>query len=170
MKRVLLTGMSGTGKSTLIGALAALGYRAIDLDTPEWSEWVRSDGDELDPQAHRDSIWSNRDWVWREGRVHRLLSTEDAEILFAGGTASNQGKFRARFNHIILLSAPESVIVSRLSRRTSNAYGKNPDELARILLHVQTVEPLIRRTASAEVDTDAPIDQVLGKILTIVGN
>ena len=32
MKRVLLTGMSGTGKSSVIRELAALGYKAIDTD------------------------------------------------------------------------------------------------------------------------------------------
>ena len=40
MKRVLLTGMSGTGKSTLTSKLAARGYKAIDADADEWSEWV----------------------------------------------------------------------------------------------------------------------------------
>lgn len=32
VKRVLLTGMPGTGKSSVIGELAALGYKAIDTD------------------------------------------------------------------------------------------------------------------------------------------
>ncbi len=40
MKRVLLTGMSGTGKSTLIRELSARGYKAVDADSDEWSEWV----------------------------------------------------------------------------------------------------------------------------------
>jgi dephospho-CoA kinase len=32
VKRVLLTGFSGTGKSSVIGELAALGFKAIDTD------------------------------------------------------------------------------------------------------------------------------------------
>ena len=44
VKRVLLTGMSGTGKSTLITALAARGFKAVDMDEPEWSEYG-PDGD-----------------------------------------------------------------------------------------------------------------------------
>ena len=32
MKRILVTGMSGTGKSTVINRLATLGYRAVDSD------------------------------------------------------------------------------------------------------------------------------------------
>jgi hypothetical protein len=68
----------------------------------------------------------------------------------------------------VLLSAPVSVLVERLATRTTNSYGKHPDELARVLEHVQTVEPLLRRAASAEVDTSAPIDRVLETILDIV--
>ena len=55
MKRVLLTGMSGTGKSTVIRELAARGYKAVNGDDG-WSE-EGPDGD----------------WVWREDRVQRLL-------------------------------------------------------------------------------------------------
>jgi dephospho-CoA kinase len=44
MKCILLTGMSGTGKSTIIGELRARGYQAIDMDEPGWSEHA-PDGD-----------------------------------------------------------------------------------------------------------------------------
>ncbi len=37
MKCVLLTGMSGTGKSTVIEELAARGYKAVDADADGWS-------------------------------------------------------------------------------------------------------------------------------------
>ena len=41
MKKVLLTGMSGTGKSTLADALTTRGYKANDADSDEWCEWVQ---------------------------------------------------------------------------------------------------------------------------------
>jgi dephospho-CoA kinase len=40
MKHILLTGMSGTGKSTIIDELAARGYKAIDADCEAFSMWV----------------------------------------------------------------------------------------------------------------------------------
>ena len=45
MKRILLTGMSGTGKSTLISELAARGYKAVDVDCDEFSERMQISGD-----------------------------------------------------------------------------------------------------------------------------
>jgi shikimate kinase len=154
VKRVLLTGMSGTGKSTVVAELAARGYKAVDTDYGNWHEWV--------------DVAGEPDWVWREDRIERLLSTEDADVLFVSGTVSNQGKFYRQFDHVVLLSAPTPVIVERLATRTNNPYGKDPDELARVLGHIETVEPLLRRRATLEVDTSAPLDQIVETILRLV--
>lgn len=151
MKRILLTGMSGTGKSTLIAQLVGLGYRAIDLDSAGLCEWDVN-GDEL----------------WLEDEVQRLLATEDGEALFVAGCAANQVKFYGQFDHIVLLSAPVEVMKERLTTRTNNPYGKDPSEAARILEQKVTIEPMLRRSASAEVDTSGPVDQVLAVILGLL--
>ena len=146
--------MSGTGKSSVIEALAERGYTAIDTDADGWHHWVDVDG--------------QPDRVWREDRIQALLSNQDTAVLFVSGTASNQVRFYPQFDHIVLLSAPTSVLLERLATRTTNPYGKRPDELARILEHLQTVEPQLRRTATLEVDTSAPLAQVVETILRLV--
>jgi dephospho-CoA kinase len=167
VKRVLLTGMSGTGKSTVISELAARGYKAVDVDADEWSEWVKVEftGDPTSPES---PVQPGRDWVWREDRIQDLLSTEDADVLFISGCAENMVKFYAQFDHIVLLTAPAAVIVERLATRTTNAYGKHPEELARVLGLLQTIEPRLRRVAGHEVDTSVPLNQVVAKVIQLV--
>jgi shikimate kinase len=151
MKRILLTGMSGTGKSTLVAALAARGYPAIDMDEPGWSEHA-PDGD----------------WVWREDRVQEFLAQDAGDALFVSGCATNQVTFYPQFDAIVLLSAPASVLVERLATRMNNPYGKHPDELAEVLGYLETVEPLLRRRATHEIDTSAPFEEVLATVLGLV--
>ena len=165
MKRILLTGMSGTGKSTVISELVIRGYRAVDADCDEFSEWVEVIGDAGVSVA---TVEANRDWVWREDRMHDLLSTEDTDVLFVSGCAENMPKFFPRFDLIVLLSAPAEVIVERLRTRTTNHYGKRPDEVARVLSLVENVEPLLRHAAGYEIDTSVPLEEVVATLLRLL--
>jgi dephospho-CoA kinase len=157
--------MSATGKSSVIAELATRGYKAVDADSPEYSEWVEVTGDN---SALGSPEWGARDWMWREDRVQALLSTEDADLLFVSGCAANMGKSLPQFDHIILLSAPAEVIVERLATRTTNAYGKQPEEVARTLELIETIEPRLRHIAGHEIDASAPLDEVVATLLRIV--
>lgn len=66
MKRVLLTGMSGTGNSTLIAELAARGHQAVDAYTEEFSEWAEVTDNRDIPGS---PVEADRNWVWREARI-----------------------------------------------------------------------------------------------------
>jgi len=163
VKRMLLTGMSGVGKSTVIEELAARGYRAVDTDYGGLSELVSV------PEDEPTGLGRGQDWAWQEDRIQDLLSADDTEVLFLGGTSPNQGKFYPLFDHVVLLTAPADVIVERLATRTTNPYGKRPEEVARVLGLPQTVEPVLRRGAGHVVDTNVPLAWVVAKVLRLVG-
>ena len=67
MCRVLVTGMSGTGKSTALAALRTYGFEVVDTDLPGWTEWS-------DAEAG---------YVWREDRIAELLA-RDREVPLYG--------------------------------------------------------------------------------------
>jgi shikimate kinase len=163
VKRVLLTGMSGTGKSTVIKALAARGYNAVDTDEDGLSELV------CVPEDEPTGLAPGKDWVWREDRIQDLLGADRPGVLFLGGCSPNQGKFYPWFDHVILLTAPAHLIMERLATRTNNPYGKRPEEVTRVLSLQQTIEPMLRRGAGAEVDTSVHLDEVVETVLRLVG-
>jgi RNase adaptor protein for sRNA GlmZ degradation len=151
VERVLLTGMSGTGKSSVIRELGALGHKAVDTDDG-WCE-------QLPGGRQR----------WREDAIARLLDTEDTDVLFIAGCEENQVRFHSRFDLIILLSAPAPAMIERLGARTGNPYGKAPGGMDRILGDLAAVEPLLRKAADHEIWTTIPLAEVVAKVLYLAG-
>lgn len=157
MTRVLVTGMSGAGKSTVIAALGERGHRAVDTDTDEWSRWVTlPDG--------------SRDWVWREDAIARLLAEDDGRALFVAGCKTNQGRFYPQLDAVVLLTAPLETLLARIELRDTNPYGKSEEERALVVQHVATVEPLLRRTATHVLDATAPVQTIVEQLEAIAAS
>ena len=156
MPAVLITGMSGTGKSTVLDELTRRGHVAVDTDHGPWIEIVRLEDGTEEP-------------MWREDRITRLLDDHAEGTLFVGGCVANQGRYYPRFSAIVLLSVPEQVLLERLAGRTTNSFGKSPGERARILSDLHTVEPMLRRGATDEIDTRGYPNTVVDELERIAG-
>jgi dephospho-CoA kinase len=143
--------MSGTGKSTALIELERRGFDVVDTDEPPWSEWSDEDGG----------------YVWRDDLMTELLARDDGPTLYVSGTVSNQGRFYSRFDAVVLLSAPASVLLQRLESRTTNDYGKSSEQRELILSHLAEVEPLLRASCTHEIDATQPIADVVAQLLEI---
>ena len=83
MVAILLTGMSGVGKSSVLAELARRGFDTVDTDD---GGWIRRDGGEP---------------LWHVPLVEGLLSSPRERPLFVQGTVANQGHFYDRFNAVV---------------------------------------------------------------------
>lgn len=136
MTRVLVTGMSGVGKTTVLDELRQRGHLTLDTD---YDGWVLDD-------------------KWDEPRMSAFL--RDHGDVFVAGTVENQGSFYDCFEHIVLLTAPLHVLLERVKSRTNNPYGKTSQQQAEIESYVETVEPILRRGASVELDAQRPASEL----------
>jgi hypothetical protein len=116
----------------------------------------------------KSTVDERSDHRWDLGRIRQLLTAEDADVLFVVGTDESQGLFYPQFDHVVLLGAPREVVVERLALRTNNPFGKRPDDLAKVLVDLETYEPVMRRSATEEIDTSQPLDRVIQEILSLV--
>ena len=162
MSKVLVTGMSGTGKSAALVELGRRGYRTVDTDEPGWREYRAYD--EPPDELHRG------EWLLVEDRMTALLDADDARTLFVAGGARNQSVFYDRFDAIVLLSASVEVILDRVERRTSNDYGKSTVERGMILADLAEIEPLLRATCTHELDASRPLTEVVDDLVAIASS
>ncbi|MBA8924561.1 dephospho-CoA kinase [Kutzneria viridogrisea] len=159
MAVILVTGMSGTGKSTALNQLEQRGYRVVDTDFGGWIEEVPSpDGSGGEPQ-------------WREDRIEALIADHErsGEPLFIAGTVCNQHRFHSRFDEIVLLSAPLAVVLDRIANRDNNPFGKTAGERDRIVADTAEIEPLLRSSATVEIDTRTPLTEVVDQLAALAG-
>jgi len=145
MARVLVTGMSGVGKTTVLDELRRRGHRTVDTD---YDGWELADG------------------TWDERRMDRLLARHSDVIV--SGTVENQGRFYDRFEHVVLLSAPLDVLFERVSSRTNNPYCATSEQRAEIAGYVQIVEPLLQRGATLQLDGQRSISELADVIERLV--
>jgi dephospho-CoA kinase len=143
--------MSGTGKSTVLRRLQERGHRVVDADSDAWSHWgAGEDG--------------STDWVWREEAMTDLLTGHRSGKLFVAGCSPNQGQFYPLFDHVVLLSVPVEILLARLATRTTNTFGRTPEQRDQILRDLAEVEPRLRNSATVEIDTSAPLDEVADRL------
>lgn len=150
-----MTGMSGVGKSAALAELARRGHRVVDTDHGGLSVEVPLPGG------------SGVEQLWSEDRIDALLDGHAGGTLFVGGCVRNQGRFYRRFDAIVLLSAPLEVLLERVRTRRSNDFGKTGAQRRRIADDHATVEPLLRKGATAEIDTRLPLDEVVDRLESI---
>ena len=145
MPRVLLTGMSGAGKTTVLDELRRRGHLTVDTD---YDGWELPDG------------------TWDEDRMAALLAAEPHVVV--SGTVSNQGRFYDRFEHVVLLSAPVDVLLGRPVR-----VGRTPpypleEQRAEIADYTRTVEPRLRAGATVELDGRRPVSELADVVAGLV--
>jgi dephospho-CoA kinase len=151
---VLVTGMSGTGKSAALAELESRGHRVVDTDYGDWIE------DALLPDGSIEPLWN-------EKRIDALLSEHSDGALFIVGTVANQGRFYPRFDAVVLLSAPLDVILERVATRETNPFGRTDAEREKIADDLAAFEPLLRAGATVEIDTRRPLGEVVDELESI---
>ncbi|WP_237165576.1 AAA family ATPase [Mycolicibacterium obuense] len=146
---ILITGMSGVGKTTALDGLSQQGFATVDTDEGDWIDVV--DGEPL----------------WREPLLAALLSRPRPTALFVAGTVVNQGVFYDRFDAVVLLSAPSAIAFQRIAERTNNPFGKSDSERRQIARDMAEIEPLLRQAATHEIVTVCPPEEVIAELLAI---
>jgi len=135
--KIFITGIAGTGKTTVLSELQKHGYVVIDLDATGICIWKNIVTGEITEYGltGRDQKWfSENGWYCNIDTLKKLLSCirEDKDV-FVAGVSENIEDVVVEFDKVFFLNASDNEIKKRLTNRTNNHFGKKEDEQEAIL-------------------------------------
>lgn len=167
--KVLITGISGTGKTAIGKCLAERGYCVMDVDQEDGvCDWYDRKTDNLvDYEAilDRDFI-ENHKWICSKEKIRVFLEKSDTAI--AVGMPDNMDELVSLFDKIILLQCSPDTFLSRIASRTDNDFGKDPTAKEFLLDRYQKFESQVLGLRAIPVNTEDSLDVVVSKIVGLI--
>ncbi len=170
--KVLITGIAGTGKSTIIKELNERGVEAMDLhDVP--GLFFRQDKEtkaKVEYKPVHSKEWFNT--VDRICDIKQLKEIFDqhTDVVMAGTTSGgNQKEFLSLFDKIILLQANSETLIHRMQTRVNKSgYGKTKAEQEDNVEWQKEYDPLLISQGAIPVNTEGDLGSVVIKIIEII--
>jgi len=171
--KILITGIAGTGKSTIITELAQKGHQIIDLDTSGTCVWVnKKTGEETFYQEGAGSEWiEEHRWQVVTSRLVNLMSSfsQDKDIYVSGKVARKQLNEMVEIFDVIYLLKPHDLIIDeRLSTRTSNVnnFAKTKEEREVITKNRDKFEKACLEVGAIPLDNQGSLEEVITILTT----
>ncbi len=168
MKKIYITGVSGTGKTTIAKELSRRGFYTISIDEVDGlCSWVHQGTREKhggkDTKLTPEFVHAH-DWICDIEYLTRLLN-KNVDVAFVLGMAGNQNNFLPMFDKILLLQCSPETFSKRIDMRTDNDFGKDPHIKKGILGRYQTYAKEILAKGAISINTEKPIDQVVDEVI-----
>jgi hypothetical protein len=170
MSAVLITGMSGAGKSTIAGVLARRGLAAIDADDdPLLARSVDLEGNVVEDPSDPDFAWLARHhWAWDPARLDEVIRAAAPAKLYVCGGAENELGLADRFTKVFLLEMDEATMLARLDLPSrDNEWGRIGDTREYLRCRLPEVQGRLRAFGAIPIDARQPLDQVVDAILQV---
>jgi adenylate kinase family enzyme len=171
MPLFLITGLPGSGKSTLCAELKARGYEAYDEDEDGLAKWYNSQG-----QAIKEEHYTERspEFLRQHSRdvsretVEGLVAKAHDKPIFLCGDPENEVELNDLFEEIFALVLDDTTRNHRLLTRTNNQWGKLSREREYSAVYGKKWEEDRQQFGYINIDSTQPTkliaEQILAKI------
>jgi len=168
-KLFFITGISGSGKTTVARRLCELGYVALDSKIQKglFSFRDKNGNIPLDYQPH-DKEWSaHYTWTLNKPLFDDLIEqNKDADQIFLCGGADDLIQYWPLGKKIFLLNIDAETMIKRLNSSTrDNAYGKDKKTQEILIRRINQYQNKKIALGAIPIDATKPIDDVVTDIL-----
>lgn len=173
MSLIYITGISGSGKSTVCKELKRRGYEAHDADSEGFNGWCNKETGKAAERYDKDKVdakewYKKNSWNTSRAKVERLTKSAGNKLVFLCGVSANEETVWDLFTKVICLSVDKATLRNRITTRTTNEFGKEPYEFEIVLEWYKTYSGDYLKKGALLVDANRPLNQVVDEILKIV--
>lgn len=173
MSLIYITGVAGSGKSTVMEHLTKLGYETHGVDEEGFADWINRETGETalfpDDESSVDfhSWYKKYSWVLSKERIQQLAqeSRIASKAVFLAGVADGESIVRDLFSHIVYLAVDEATVRRRIEERENNSFGKTPEEMADTLKWLRENDTRYKTDGSTVIDATQPPIRVAEDII-----
>ncbi len=167
--KILLTGIAGTGKSTIVQELNKRDIFSIDLhEVPNMFFWQNMKTKQKVPYTpvHSKQWFDTMERLCDIELLKKILS-QYSNVVMAGTTGqSNRKEFLSFFDKVILLQASPEILVHRLQTRTNTSgFGKTNAEQEDNIEWQKEFDPELLSYGAIPIHTEgdltATVDQII---------
>jgi len=167
---VLVTGISGAGKSAVCEVLRERGHDAHDMDLDGNAAWAhRATGRHwptgVRPDTDAPDWFDQYQWRAVPEKIAALAARAEDHPVFLCGMTNNGDEVWQLCSRVVFLTIDERTLRDRIASRTTNDFGKTATELDAILELHDFVEQQHRDAGATIVDATLPLDQVVDAVL-----
>lgn len=174
MALYFITGVQGSGKSTVLAALKRRGYEAYDVDEagPATAKWHHNTSSFVHPkssvkkEARTSDFLANHSWKVPRQEVADLSQQASEKPIFLGGNIANEPELQDLFSEIFALTIDDETLRHRLANRTDNDWGQNLHELELSLTANHKLSERYAESGYVIINASQTTDAVIAEILT----
>jgi dephospho-CoA kinase len=165
MKKVFITGISGTGKTAIAEALKKKGVNAFDMDMYDLCCWMNKlDGKKVDYEAKLDKAFiDSHIWVCDIELLKKMLDTENTVVML--GHPENTEEILPLFDKFILLQCNPETFLKRILERKDNDFGKDETAQQHLIGTYKKFESDMLKLGAQSLNVEASLDEVVNSII-----
>jgi shikimate kinase len=175
---VYITGVPGSGKSTVCAELQACGYASVDADDAIGAWVSRETGETLERPpafaARTPEFYDQHDWCYQADKAEQLAASYAAMACFMGGCGDGENEISHLFAKAFFLHVGADELRHRLLTRTNGPFANasravRAAQVERVLPRRAALERTWLRNGFEMVSSMQPLTDVVADILLRCG-
>jgi len=169
--KIFITGVSGTGKTTIANILNNRGIHAISIEeVPNLCVWKNKATEEtVNYEAELNKTFiDTHDWICDVKLLEELLNKNKDLTTIVLGSAANQNDFISFFDKDLLLQYKPETFIKRILKRKDTDFGKDESAQKLILDWYQEFEKHLIENGAIPVAAEQPKEKVVENIVNLV--